>query len=138
MGSIGQNASAPVELSDSVEVVGSRTGLDSTQSLSPADIVPGSSGGAVDSNPVADHSHTDLCPLGGAATRWYLCVRHGAGLVFCAGSGRVDSVANSCPLCGHLSGPFAGCACEYARNLLDRSARPGRRVRSRRELPELA
>ncbi len=72
--------------------------------------------------------HVDLCPKGGAATRWYLCRRHTQGLIFRAGSGRSDSVANSCPVCGGLSARYSGCTCEYAAFPLDRAERPGRRI----------
>lgn len=78
---------------------------------------------------VPEHMH--LCPLGNGGTRWYLCDGHGPGVVFQAGSGLLDSVANSCPLCGSLSVQFHGCACEHALHPLDRAARPGRRIRRR-------
>lgn len=73
-------------------------------------------------------AHDELCPLGAAKTRWYLCKRHPLGVVFRAGSGRLDSVANSCPACGALSVQFQGCACEYVPHPLDRVKRPGRRI----------
>lgn len=100
--------------------------------------IPAQTGGPNQATPVAETSHVDLCPLGGGGTRWYLCGEHGPGLVFQAGCGRVDSVANSCPLCGRLCRPFVGCACEYALHPLHREARPGRRIRLRSETADQA
>ena len=80
------------------------------------------------SNP-GSSGHVRLCPLGDAAVRWYLCTRHERSVLFVAGSGRVDAVANSCPLCGNYGSIFRGCACSHADNLLDRSERPARRLK---------
>ena len=82
-----------------------------------------------------NQTHADTCPHGLGKTRWYVCRGHDKGVVFQAGSGQLDSVANSCPLCGGFSAEFTGCACTYSAHPLDRSARPGRRV-IRRELVE--
>lgn len=79
--------------------------------------------------------HVELCPEGGGATRWYLCRQHPQALVFQAGSGQVDSVANSCPVCGNLCSVFTGCTCKHASHPLDRASRPGRQIR-RRVAPE--
>ena len=119
--------------SDSAIVDSLRLALSSSPTILSADVTTGHIGDSVERPLTAEINHVALCPLGGAATRWYLCAGHGPGLVFSAGSGQVDSVANSCPLCGCLCRQFLGCACEYAHHPLDRSTRPGRRIRLRGE-----
>lgn len=85
-----------------------------------------------DSTESPDRSvHVELCPEGGRATRWYLCRQHPQAFVFQADSGQVDSVANSCPVCGSLCSMFTGCTCDYASHPLDRASRPGRQIRRR-------
>jgi hypothetical protein len=76
-----------------------------------------------------DDGHHRLCPLGGGETRWYICVLHDPSVVFQAGSGHLDAIANSCPRCARLSRSFIGCACEEAASVVDRERRKGRRVR---------
>ncbi len=82
-------------------------------------------------DPLDRQRHVSLCPLGRGSTRWYVCRRHPQALVFQAGSGQLDSVANSCPVCGGLSSRFTDCACDFAPHPLDRASRPGRRIRRR-------
>lgn len=131
MGSSNRDASG-IEIS-SESSIDTRRFLSSVSSL-PTAIVEHSANPTADLEPSTEHAeapHEDLCPLGAAETRWYLCRWHGPGLVFQAGSGHVDAVANSCPLCARFCGPFHGCACEYSRNLLNSAERPGRRIRIR-------
>lgn len=81
--------------------------------------------------PARMQMHSELCPLGHGGTRWYSCRRHDRHLVFPAGLGKMDAVANSCPLCGSLCNPYVGCACPHSTEILDRSTRPGRPIRVR-------
>jgi hypothetical protein len=76
-------------------------------------------------------SHSELCPLGRGATRWFSCGRHNRVVVFPAGLGKMDFVANSCPLCSSLCSSYIGCVCPHSVDMLDRSSRPGRPIRIR-------
>lgn len=129
----------PEEVENSALFSGSPEGLHSSVSDVPVNLASFARTGTDSSSrsgSVDTPEHVDLCPVGGGGTRWYLCRQHPQALVFQAGSGRVDSVANSCPVCGNLSALFTNCTCEYAPHPLDRASRPGRQIRRRDALAE--
>ena len=96
-----------------------------------SDIAPGLPVTGSGAPQIVYQSHSELCPLGQGGTRWYSCRHHSRNLIFPASLGKLDSIANSCPLCGSLGGPYLGCACPHSAAILDRSSRPGRPVRIR-------
>lgn len=76
----------------------------------------------------ADRIHHRLCPLGGGETRWYACAIHDPVIIFQAGSGYLDAIANSCPRCARLSRSYLGCACDHVGSQISRERRVGRKV----------
>lgn len=76
----------------------------------------------------ADRIHHRLCPLGGGETRWYACAIHDPVIIFQAGSGYLDAIANSCPRCARLSRSYLGCACDHVGSQISRERRVGKKV----------